>query len=453
MQFHALLLTLLDAVSSLAFSHDPARPPTPPSGDFRCFRTAGSLLAGSPVVKVEQTPDGGWRLTRGGAPYEIRGAGGSGHLDVLKSIGGTTIRTWGIEQLSQTINGKTLLEQCEERGLTIMAGIWIQHERHGFNYSDPAQVRRQRDEVRAAVRKYKNEPAILIWGLGNEMEGPTSDGRDPRVWRELEELAKIVKEEDPSRPICTVIAGAASGKVRALIRDYPSLDILGVNAYGGAAGAGKAVAEAGWNKPFILAEYGPVGHWEVAQTKWNAPIEPSSREKASNYYGAHKGAMEDSGGRCIGTFAFVWGQKQETTATWYGMFLQSGEKLPSVDAIAYAWTGKWPSNRSPRIEKLEATFKEKEVAPGETLTVTAVASDADGDRVQIEWLVVAESTDRRVGGDKEAAPPSFPDSILQTRDQSVQIRTPRQRGGYRVFCIVRDGKGGASADNFPFFVK
>ncbi|MCC5024095.1 MAG: hypothetical protein J6386_15485 [Candidatus Synoicihabitans palmerolidicus] len=36
------------------------------------------------------------------------------------------------------------------------------------------------------VRRYRDHPAVLMWGLGNEMEG---DGTDPRVWRELETLA------------------------------------------------------------------------------------------------------------------------------------------------------------------------------------------------------------------------------------------------------------------------
>ncbi|MCU0792749.1 MAG: glycosyl hydrolase family 2, partial [Opitutaceae bacterium] len=81
------------------------------------------------------------------------------------------------------------------------------------------------------------------------------------------------------------------------------------------------------------------------------------------------------------------------------------------------------------------------------------ASDADGDKVTVEWRVVAESTDRRVGGDREAAPPEFPECIVEADERGALLRAPQKRGGYRVFCIVRDGKGGASADNFPFFVK
>ncbi|MCU0794220.1 MAG: hypothetical protein MUE42_15535, partial [Opitutaceae bacterium] len=360
-----------------------------PGTDEVALLTKGTGLRS---VRLGLNPEGGWTLLRDGLPYLVNGAGGDGHLELLKEIGGTTIRTWGVEQLGRKENGKSLLDRCHELGLTVMAGIWLEHERHGFDYTDAEQVRRQREAVRASVRRYKDHPAILIWGLGNEMEGPNGDGAVPHVWRELEVLAGIVKEEDPDHPVCTVIAGASVGKVRALMRDYRSLDILGVNAYGGAVGVARALAEAGWDKPFILAEYGPVGHWEVDKTAWGAPIEPLAREKARNYLAAHNAAIADGEGRCLGTFAFVWGQKQETTATWYGMFLASGEKLPSVDAVSYAWNGHWPKNRSPHIDRIEAEFALGTVPPGARLLASAHVSDAQDCQLQFDWVVVAEST-------------------------------------------------------------
>jgi hypothetical protein len=242
------------------------------------------------------------------------------------------------------------------------------------------------------------------------------------------------------------------GKVRALMRDYRSLDILGVNAYGGAVGVARALAEAGWDKPFILAEYGPVGHWEVDKTAWGAPIEPLAREKARNYLAAHNAAIADGEGRCLGTFAFVWGQKQETTATWYGMFLASGEKLPSVDAVSYAWNGHWPKNRSPHIDRIEAEFALGTVPPGARLLASAHVSDAQDCQLQFDWVVVAESTDRKEGGDPETAPPAFPECVLKNGEAQVEFVAPVRPGAYRLFLYVRNGRGGASADNIPFLV-
>lgn len=184
----------------------------------------------APVVAIKADASGRLTLMRNGAPFVIHGAGGTGHLKDLVKYGGNSIRTWGIESLAEKVEGKPLLDYCQDLGIAVTAGIWIGHERHGFDYADAAQVKKQRDTVRAAVRRYRSHPALLMWGLGNEMEGPTADGKDPRI-----------------------------------------------------------------------AE--------------NTDI-------------------------CLGSYVFLWGQKQEVTATWYGMFLASGEKLPTVDAVCYAWSGK-----------------------------------------------------------------------------------------------------------------
>lgn len=405
-------------------------------------------------VTVERRADGQWQLLRDGRPFVINGAGGQRHLDLLVKIGGNSFRTWGADDLDQKgPDGKSLMDRARELNLAVTVGIWLQHERHGFNYSDPAQVAKQREYVRGLVRRYRNDPALLMWGLGNEMEGPTADGRDNRIWKELQVLAKIVKEEDPNHPVMTVIAGAGKAKVQTLMQHYTEIDVLGVNAYGSAPGVGKALQEAGWQKPFVLAEFGPVGAWEVRHTSWNAPIEQSSQEKAASYYSTHKMVMEDSKGTCIGSYAFVWGQKQETTATWYGMFAPTGEKMPSVDAMGYAWTGKWPENRSPRIRKFETDLREAVVKPGQPFSAKLEATDADQDAFKVEWTVVAESTDRREGGDDEAVPPSIPGCITRSDGLSASGTAPKKPGAYRLFVAVRDGKGGASIDNVPFLVR
>ena len=70
------------------------------------------------------------------------------------------------------------------------------------------------------------------------------------------------------------------------------------------------------------------------------------------------------------------------------------------------------------------------------------------------WDIRAESTDRKQGGDKEAAPPSFPDSIIAGEGTSkITIKAPEREGGYRLFIMAYDGQGGAVAHNVPFFVE
>lgn len=416
---------------------------------------ASVLAAPSSPSKVEirKEADGHYTLLRNGQPFFAKGVGGSKNLQLLVDSGGNSIRTWGIETMGEKIDGKPFLDRCQELGIGVTVGIWVKHERHGFNYKDEKFVKEQRAAVLDAVRKYKDHPAVLMWGLGNEMEGPTSDGADPTIWKELNELAAIIKKEDPNHPVMTVIAGAVPTKIKNIQNFYPNIDILGVNAYAAAPGVGKGLRDSGWTKPFMLTEFGPVGHWEVRKTLWGAPIEPTSREKASTYYSTNNMVIEDGKGTCLGTYAFVWGQKQETTSTWFGMFLASGEKLPTVDAMAKAWTGKWPANRCPRVETFETSLREAKVKPGVEVTAQATVTDADKDKLTYEWTVTSESTDRKEGGDHESTPPSHPECILKAADGTVKIKTPTQPGAYRLFLTVRDGKGAASADNVPFFVE
>ena len=421
------------------------------------FAAAALAAAGvqASTVTVDRRPDGGFTLMRDGKPFFVKGAGGKDHLETLVACGGNSLRTWSADTLEETVNGRRLVDRAQDLGLAVTAGIWIEHERHGFNYDDPVQVQKQRDAVRQAVRKYKDCPAILVWGLGNEMEGPAADGSDPRaqkIWKELNVLAGIVKEEDPHHPVMTVIASAAAAKVKGVMEFYPNIDILGVNAYASGGGVGKALKELGWKKPFMLTEFGPPGQWEVPKTAWGAPVEPSSWEKAAGYYATEQTLLESSQDLLVGTYAFLWGYKQEATSTWYGMFLNTGEKLPSVDAMTHVWTGAWPANRSPKITAFKSPLQETSVAPGKTVQASVEATDAENDPLTYEWQVVAESTDRRDGGDAEKAPPAMAGCVLTGAGPQATIRTPSQPGAYRLFVTVRDGKGGASEDNIPFLV-
>ncbi len=415
------------------------------------FITACSSQAIEPVKIKESTP-GHFQLIVDGKPYFANAVGGVENLPMLKELGGNTFRTWGAEQLDETIEGMPLLDYAQSLGLKVLAGIWIGHERHGFDYGDKKQIKKQREHVLETVRKHKDHPALLAWGLGNEMEGPASDGSDIHIWKELNELAKIVKNEDPNHPVVTVIAGIGGTKVANVIKYYPEIDILGVNAYASAPGVGSGLVAQGWNKPFMLTEFGPMGHWEVGHTSWNAPLEPTSQEKAAFYYVTHKRVVEEGEGRCLGTFAFLWGEKQETTATWYGMFLPTGERLGSADAMSYAWTGSFPSNRAPKLKSLDSSASQVHVKAGSTQTAKVTVIDPEGDALDYEWLVVAESTDRRHGGDKEAAPPSFPELITENNGAEVRFNAPSESGAYRLFVYVKDGANGAATANFPFYV-
>ena len=430
-------------------------------GSWVASASDGQDLGSGSRVQVVEQPDGTFTLLRNGEPYLVKGAGtGSGEalggasLEVLAASGGNSIRTWGIEQLEELVDGKPLLDRAHELGLSATVGFWVQHKRHGFDYSNADSIEAQRSKLREAVLKYKDHPALLMWGLGNEMEAFGTGEIDVRIWQELNHLAGIIKELDPDHPVMTVISSAEPEKIDGILEHYPNIDVLGVNSYNSAPLVGQRLVGMGWTGPYMLGEFGVTGTWEVPTTAWDAPIEPDPSTKAAETYTAYTVDRDDNAGRSLGSYVFFWGYKQEATATWFGMFLPTGEKLPRVDAMAYAWSGEWPDNRAPKLESLETPVAFKKVAPGSTSHAEADIVDREGDELAYVWDIRAESTDRRIGGDPEAAPPSFPDAIEDGQGTPrITFKAPDSPGGYRVFVTAYDGQGGAVAHNVPFYVE
>lgn len=405
-----------------------------------------TVLAEAVPVTIEGDAETGFRLVRGGAPFVIRGAGGTTGLETLAACGGNSIRTWDADAAA------ALLDAAEAAGITVTVGLWLGHERHGFDYGDPDQLESQRRDVAAAVDRLKDHPAVLAWGLGNEMEGPGGPGDSASIWQEVDHLARLIKELDPRHPVMTVVANVSPEKLAAIRRHAPSIDILGVNAYADAGRIGDKLRDADWDKPYCITEFGLPGPWEAGHTDWNAPIEPTSREKAALTFVTCRRIMEDRG-RCLGSYAFLWGAKQEATASWFGILLPSGEKTPRADALARAWTGRWPADRAPILETADVPLAGRRVRPGETLMVRAAYRDPEGADLTYRWEVRKESTDRRTGGDAERPPDAIPNTVMTDGEPGTAVVTaPRRAGAYRLFLTVLDGHGSGCLENWPFYV-
>ncbi len=366
-------------------------------------------------MTITQGSDGSYTLLRDGKPFFIKGGGRPG---TPRYPGG--LRRQLHPHLGDRFAGRTGGRQTSRStgrrnwGSASRPGIWIEHERHGFNYDDPAQVQKQRDAVRAAVRKYKDSPAILMWGLGNEMEGPTANGTDPRtqkIWKELNALAAIVKEEDKTHPVMTVIASAASAKVKGIMEFYPNIDVLGVNAYAGGGGVGQALKDAGWKKPFVLTEFGPPGQWEVPKTSWGAPVEPSSWEKAGGYYATSQMLAEHQQGHLAGQLRVSLGVQAGGHEHLVRHVPRHGREAAlrrRDDALVDRRVAGQPQ---PENHRVQDGAQGKHRVRGQDGARRVEVTDAENDPLTFEWKVVAESTDRQEGGDAEKAPPTIPDCV------------------------------------------
>lgn len=395
----------------------------------------------SPIPVTLEQGESGWTLLRGGQPFALQGVGGHEHLDLLVDIGGTAIRTWGVDD-----HTAALLDEAHARGLAVSVGLWLGHERHGFDYRDPNQLADQRRAVREAVLTLRDHPAVLMWGVGNEMEG-FDNGDDDVIWDEVCRLAELVSELDPNHPVFTTTADIGGGRVAGVGR-CDALDLHGVNSYGGAASLPERYRAAGGTKPLVLTEYGPPGTWETGSTAYGAPIEQSSTSKADAYRHVASETVHDP--LVVGAFAFLWGNKTEATATWFGLLLPDGTRLGGVDALADVW-GRPRDNRAPTAAALAVDGGDTR-QPGESITVRWSVTDPDGDPLAVTWTLRPELTAILTGGDTLPTPAAVPGVVVSSSDQQARLQLPTAQGVYRVYAVARDDHGGGAVATLPLLV-
>jgi hypothetical protein len=206
-----------------------------------------------------------------------------------------------------------------------------------------------------------------------------------------------------------------------------------------------------------VTEWGPTGHWEGLQTAWKTPIEETSSEKAAVYKSRYEYSVEMDRDKCLGSYVFLWGQKQERTPTWYGVFTEKGEESEVVDVMQYLWSGQWPSNKAPHLYSLQLNNKKAidnvYLTAGSNYTALAVATDPDSDKLSYRWEVMPEPKQLSEGGDFEARPKSMDGLVTFGTDGKATLKTPDVEGAYRLFVYVTDGNNNVATANVPFFVK
>jgi hypothetical protein len=288
---YAALAAMLSCVAACV-GPDPA----PPAG--------GSSAERQPVKVEIIAQDGQFRLLRGGEPYRIRGAGiDSGELEALAAHGGNSFRTWSTDSTTGA-----LLDRAQALGLTVILCLHIGRERLGFDYDDSHAVAGQLAYARAEVEKYRNHPALLAWMIGNE---PNLGFTNPRVFDAIDGISRMIHEVDGSHPT-TVALASFNDELAALIGSRaPDLDFVSIQMYGELVHLPGIIERMGYGQPFMVTEWGAIGHWEMPKTAWGAPIEQTSSAKADNYLKSWREGLDPVADLLLGSYVFLWGQKQD----------------------------------------------------------------------------------------------------------------------------------------------
>lgn len=406
----------------------------------------------SPIrVEIVET-ESGYQFTRGGEPYVINGAGMSGNdIEDFASHGGNSIRTWTTK--NESFSTRKLLDDAHANGVSVALGLSMMTERWGFDYNDDAFVAEQLASFREEVLKYRDHPALLFWIIGNELNHEYTNSK---VYDAVNDVAAMIRELDPNHPTTTTLAGIDERALNDIEERAPKLDFVSFQVYGGLYSLPDYVRKLHFTGPFVVSEWGAIGYWEVDKTTWDAPIEATSSEKADIFMRGRSEVLASIEEQLLGSYAFLWGQKQERTPTWFGMFTEDGEETEVVDVMHYLWTGSWPDNRVPQVHSLQLDGKgplaNSTFTEGEEFMALVDATDPDGDSLIFDWELKPESQPIETGGDYEEGVANLGGFIGKQEGAKVSITAP-EPGFYRLFVYVRDGNGHAGHANIPFRVR
>ncbi|MFM9028527.1 MAG: hypothetical protein ACKOQ6_11100, partial [Bacteroidota bacterium] len=281
----------------------------------------------------------------------------------------------------------------------------------------------------------------------------------------VQDIAEYIHQTDPHHPTSTVTAGLDSQEVRLIKERCPDIDIYCVNTYGDIAGVPENIVRYGWDGPYMITEWGPNGYWEAPKTSWNVSIEQTSSEKKQVYFDRFEKYIRPNSDRCLGSYAFLWGAKQEYTETWFGLFSKDNKPTEPIDALEMVFTGKYPSMGAPTILAFDLDGKKPSdnihLKAGERFQATMTASVSTGVHTSVpdtdgvlsySWKVLRESDDKKSGGDREDAAEEVQVSMQHAKKSSMSFRAPDRAGAYRLFMTVV-GNGKTAYANIPFIVE
>lgn len=413
----------------------------------------GLAMAQAPTEGVAVIKeDGKFQLYIDGTNTYIKGVGGTNALEVASQSGANAFRTWSgnVESIREDV------ALAVQNDLYILQGISLTKD--SAAYFDEGYKNEVRAHVREVVSAYHNEPRILAWALGNEIDlGNANIGA---AWQFVEELAQLIKSMDQRHAVITVIAHKEAA-LDSIAQFAPSLDFVGINSYGSIVEVGDMVNRSDYQGAFMVTEWGPSGFWEVPKTEWGAPIEQTSEEKRIVYEQRYTDYIQ-ADDRCIGSFVFLWGQKQERTPTWFSMFLEKnvaglpfrGEKTPMVEAMQRVWSGVEPAETAPVIQSMaingKAALDNVRVAAGTPIAAQVLVTDREQDTLSYVWEILEEATILGFGGSYEPRPDRYGQPLF-TEGNRLETSVSKP-GNYRLFVYVLDNTGFAATVNIPFQV-
>lgn len=415
---------------------------------FSC-KSENEKQPSSATVVIKENK-GKYTLYRNGKPYFIKGAAGSTNFGALKDAGGNTMRTWDTAHLSR------VLDSAEANHLTVIVGLPIANSNYFALYNDTAKIARQFNDFRRVVNRFKTHPAVLMWCVGNELDFPYKLTYNS-FYKAFNQLTDMIHKDDPDHPVTTTLLNF-NEKYIFNIKFRCDIDLISFNIFSKIDGLREDLKRISlfWGGPYMLSEWAINGPWEgTPQTAWGAYIEENSNNKAEVYLTRYKKFVPLEDSRLLGSFVFYWGNKQESTSTWFSMFDENGMKSEAVEVMKCLWTGRPYEGTFPQINYMLLDKKGAEdnilLSPG--LQSLAELKMLDNNKIKaVKWEIFEEDWFKKnnIQNSKKLKP--IEGLVKDGGFLKTNFISPAKEGPYRIFATVYDYNGHFSTCNIPFYV-
>ena len=355
-------------------------------------------------------------------------------FQLMSEMGVNAIRTWSINNLTEK-----LLDLSQKYNIKVMLGIWMRHGRSGaegednfdWEHDEKGKKRHLKGAI-AVVKKYREHPALLAWGVGNEVTLNIATQREKICYaRFLEKICKTIKKLDPKHPISSVSAWTID--VPFWKKFCKSIDIYGVNVYGcGAYALPHALNRLKVHKPFFLGEFGPIGEWDARTDSNGVKVEPDDEEKYRIYARSWPDIVAKSGPRFIGGFLFHFGNNLNFPGIWLNFFIDNSFR-PGYWGARKAFTGKDPVHDLPVIRKLKLLSVKKTQPCGDWVHVQLDICGGQTTKLNLKFYY-----NQRQGTRKERDAVIPLESEFGKSSSQYRIKLPSRPGSTKIYAFFED---------------
>ncbi len=398
---------------------------------FCCFLTNAQVTL--------EKKDASWNLLVDGKPFAVKGVTFGHENDVakydtyfkdLQALGVNTLRTWATGE-----NTTQFLDAAAKYNIKVMVGIWMRHGRPGmedddsFNYlKDTDGMEDMYNYAMKVVEMYKEHPAVLTWGVGNEVYLNMATDEEKEAYSKfLERVCSNIKKIDPNHPISSTEAwtfGLAWWE-----KHVPSIDIYGLNCYGAGADFLQAELEKrAIDKPYIITEFNVTGEWDIKNEINGVKVEPSDEEKYNTVVNGYKNWIVTKP-NCLGVYVFHYDDGNDYASPWLFSH-HRGFYRPTYWALRKAYTGKEPTNAIPKINTFQ--LSNETVQSNTWIPVTLNVSDAENEALAIQFFY-----NQHTGSRKRRSSIHNLTHRGSLKD-GFEILIPEEHGAVKVYVNVQD---------------